>query len=112
MEHLRKYIVVNLQFEAIHDWPDCNIPEVYYLKFKHRHIFHIKCIKEVSHSDRDIEIIKFKHTIQEYLYNSYPRGDLGSMSCEMIAEKLLKKFDLKSCDVLEDGENGAIICQS
>jgi len=32
-----------------------------------------------------------------------------SMSCEMIAEELIKEFDLCRCEVNEDAENGAIL---
>jgi hypothetical protein len=101
-------IIVKLNFAALHNWPDCNIKEVDYLKYPHRHTFFITCKKAVSHNDRDIEIIMLKNSISNHLYKNYAKG-FGSMSCEMIAEMLLKAFDLNYCQVLEDNENGAEI---
>ena len=99
-------IIVKLQVEGLHHWPNCNIEKVNFLKNPHRHIFHITCKKEVSHDDRDIEIIMFKRKIQSYI-NEIWNGDFGSMSCEMIAKNLLNEFGLFYCKVLEDNENGA-----
>lgn len=102
-------IVVNFTIEGLHCWPTCYLAEVDFLKNPHRHLFHICCKKDVSHLDRDIEIIRYKRRISEHLHNKYgsPCCDFGSMSCEMIAEELLRTFSLDYCSVLEDGENGA-----
>lgn len=100
-------IIVNLQFEGIHRWGACPIEEVKYLRDPHRHMFHICCKKAVAHDDRDIEIIQFKHRLQEFLSGEYPHGEMGETSCEMLAKKLLQRFGLSYCSVLEDGENGA-----
>ena len=107
-------IIVNLEIEGIHAWKGCEIQEVFYLKDCHRHIFHITCKKEVYDTDREIEIIKFKHKIKDYLQSKYESEvsnlcDFDEMSCEMIAEELVKTFELCYCSVLEDGENGAEI---
>lgn len=107
-------IITKLQVEGVHNWPDCPIEEVAYLKHPHRHIFHIEARKMVTHADRDIEIIQFGHTIRQYLNDCFQCEtqnllDFGSQSCEMIANDLLQTFALDSCQVLEDGENGAII---
>lgn len=108
----RVNVVVNLQVEGLHQWSECNVPEVMFLRHLHRHIFHIKCKKEVSHGDRDIEIIKLKREITKYLKDTFgrrnhPQCNFGNMSCEMIAIHLAEKFELNYCEVLEDGENGA-----
>ena len=101
-------IIVKIQKEGIHYWKDCDLEEVDYLQYAHRHIFHIVCKKEVNHDDRDIEIIMFKHKIQDYLTEKYGVvAEFGGMSCEMIAKELLNKFELSYCSVLEDNENGA-----
>lgn len=109
-------IIMTLQVEGIHSWPDCHIEEVSFLKHPHRHIFHIVCKKEVNHLDRDIEIIQTKRNIQYYLLSNFGIGhaasegcDFKNLSCEMIATKLFKKFNLNYCSVLEDNENGAEI---
>lgn len=101
-------IVVNLQYEGVHRWPECDIQKVGYLKYPHRHLFHIKAKKAVSHGDREIEVICFKHEITKYLNEIYG-GHFGDKSCEMIAKELVEIFELTECQVLEDGENGAIV---
>ena len=111
---LKTYIIINTQVEGLHNWPACDIKEVEFLKFPHRHIFHICAKKEVDHHDRDIEIIRLKREITSFINNKYGIGhqhaegcDFGSKSCEMLATELVNKFDLDYCSVLEDGENGA-----
>ncbi len=104
---MERFIIVKLQVEGIHQWKDCPIEDVMFLKDKHRHIFHIEVRKKVSHNDRDIEIIMLKRQILSYL-GKQPI-DFGNQSCEMIAEKILKSFDCTYVSVLEDNENGAIL---
>ena len=109
-----KKIVIKLQVEGIHCWPDCPIKEVSYLQNPHRHIFYIRIEREVEHNDRDIEIIEFKHLVTEYLEHlywsfTYDCLDFKTMSCEDIAENLLETFNAQLVEVLEDNENGAII---
>lgn len=104
------YIKVQLKVEGLHRWKDCNIDEVSFLRNTHRHIFYITCKKIVSHKDRDIEIIQFKRSIESYLTSMFGKPcNFSEMSCEMIAEDILQNFKLSSCEVLEDGENGAIV---
>lgn len=112
---MKKYIVVTLQFEGIHCWPSCPIDEVGFLRTPHRHVFHVRAKKEVTHNEREIEIIMFKRSILEFirtdLYLKNSKGelgkiDLGAMSCESMAETICNHFDCKSVQVLEDNENG------
>lgn len=110
----RTQIITRLRVEAIHCWPGCDIPEVDFLKYPHRHVFHIEARKTVSHDDRDIEIIRLGHDIRRMLFDLYfddrlQQHDFGSASCEEIARLILRSFELDSCEVTEDGENGAII---
>ena len=105
-------IQVKLQVEGVHNWPNCDIEEVDFLKHPHRHIFYIECCREVFHDDRDVEFIAFKRTITNYLEKEYSNGkylDFKNKSCEMIAHELLSTFNLDSCYVSEDNENGAIV---
>lgn len=105
-------IVINAIIAGFHNWPEAP-GEVDFLRYRHRHIFHIRCEKVVSHLDRDIEIILFKNSVLKYIEFKYlstgghPSIEFGSMSCEMIATELLNQFQLISCEVLEDNENGA-----
>lgn len=105
-------IIVRLVVDGIHSWPECPIEEVSFLRSPHRHMFHIECVKEVMHDDRDVEIIQLKHEILSYLkakyYSEEKRAHLfGRLSCESIARELLTHFGLNRCSVLEDNENGA-----
>lgn len=107
-------IIINLRIEGCHNWPDAKklFPEVDFLSDRHRHIFHICCKKEVLHNDRDIEIIIFKRNIEDWLKSNFYDfntrcHEFKNMSCEMICEKLITRFDLCYCSVLEDGENGS-----
>ena len=121
MEKLKTNIIVNLQVEGYHNWPMAKevFPDVAFLSDRHRHIFHICCKKRVNHDDRDVEIIRFKWEIMNYLLKTYRNPirldqqynflELGSKSCEMLARELLERFDLEYVSVLEDQENGAEI---
>lgn len=80
-------------------------------------MFHITAKKEVTHLDRDIEIIELKRAINSFLENMYAKPNsrtlyFGSKSCEMIASELLSQFNLNYCSVLEDNENGAEVIKS
>ena len=104
---MKTNIIITLQVEGIHCWPECPIEEVSFLRYPHRHIFHITCKKEVKHDDREIEIIQLKRKVLKCLDSLYPKGDFGRASCEEIAKTLFYRFDLQYCKVLEDNENGA-----
>lgn len=107
---LEKQIVVNLRVEGIHQWKQCDLPDVGYLKEKHRHIFHITAKKIVYLNNRQIEVITFKREIDKFLLREFGSPcQFENASCESIAELLLKEFHLSFCSVLEDGENGAEI---
>lgn len=110
----KSVVYSRLKVEGIHNWKNCPIEEVSYLKDDHRHIFEIIAYKEVFHIDRDIEFIQFKHEIKDYLLLQYWNEEkrclyFGSKSCEMIARELIEKFNLCKCEVNEDSENGAIL---
>lgn len=108
---IKSAVVVKLQVEGTHCWPDCPIEDVSFLRNPHRHMFHVKATKEVTHDDRDVEIIMLKRAIEHHLKNGY-NGEFHSMSCEMIARDLIVTFDLLNCEVLEDGENGAYLWET
>lgn len=110
---MKRFIIVKLQFEGIHQWEKCPLEDVGFLKHPHRHIFHVEAKKAVNHNDRDIEIIRFKRMlethIQEKFYENPETLYLGNQSCEMMAEELVREFNCYSVKVLEDNENGAEI---
>lgn len=111
---LKTTIYSRLNVEGLHQWGNCPIDEVLYLKLLHRHNFEIIAYANTTHNDRDIEFIEFKHKIDKYLKDKYFDEiykclNFGNMSCEMIATELIEYFDLVKCEVNEDRENGAIV---
>ena len=110
----KEEVWVTLQAEGIHCWADCPFEEVAYLRSPHRHVFHIKAHKKVTHSDRDVEFIMLKHEMEQYLWDMFfdkklKLHNFRTYSCEWIAHNLITRFDLSRCEVSEDNENGAII---
>ena len=111
---MKTTIVCKLQVEGIHQWSKCPYDDVKFLKDPHRHIFHIECEKKVNHDDRDVEFIRFKREILDYLHDKYADGEcckFGDMSCEMIAKELVQEYDLEKCAVFEDNENDSVVYQ-
>ena len=112
---IKKFAVVRFQFEALHNWPEPKNDEKY-LAHPHRHIFHCELQVEQFHNERDVEYIELKRAYSKAFSNADGLLDLGSKSCESIAEDLLKDLvektdnarDIK-VSVFEDGENGAHI---
>lgn len=111
---MKKSIEVRIDIEGLHCWDDCNLPNVQYLQYPHRHTFQVACMLEVGHSNRETEFIDFKHKIRSYIQEkwydaTYNCCNFGSMSCEHIAENLLVQFNLDKCSVSEDGEFFGIV---
>ena len=109
---MKTNVIAKIEIEGLHNWPAAQgvFPEVGFLANMHRHKWFITAKKKVNHDDRDVEFIMFKRTILKYLKDKYEDDEclkFESMSCEMIAKELLEKFDLVSCKVFEDNENGA-----
>jgi hypothetical protein len=107
-------IFCKLVVEGVHNWSTCDQEEVMYLKYPHRHLFHIKCYAEVTHDDREKEFIMIKHRVREFFDSNYPKENnlinFQSRSCEMIAKEILDHFPyIVKVEVSEDDENGVIV---
>ena len=107
---IRKQVICCLDVQGFHCWPeapDC----LQYLANRHRHIFRIRVLFDVHDSNREIELITKQNEITGFLLYEYGIGDgscdFGSMSCEHIAERILKEFGASEVEVLEDGFGGA-----
>jgi hypothetical protein len=109
---LEKTITIKTSFEGIHAYPDAP-KEVAYLKYPHRHVFHVTIEISVFHNDREIEFVMFKHEVENMIRSL--GDDLNYQSCEMLAEKFLDMVILlrprRSCkvSVFEDNENGSTV---
>jgi len=98
---------IQTSFEGFHRWKDS--PEgVEFLRDYHRHIFRVKLGVEAKHDDRDIEFFQLKRDVERYIKEHY-QGEYFGDSCEMIAMKLLARFNADFVEVSEDGENGATV---
>lgn len=101
-----RYIVIKTEFEAIHCWPDCPFDDVDFLRYPHRHVFHVTVKWKVQHDDRDKEFIMMKRQVEQYL--KILGNNIGSLSCEQLADKIHWVFpDSTFVSVFEDNENGA-----
>lgn len=105
------WAVISTSFEGIHQYPDAP-NDVSFLKYPHRHIFHVKISIEQFHNDRDVEFILFKRFINKVIANKkFPK----SVSCEMMSDfifkKILKKYPDRRTriEISEDLENGSLI---
>lgn len=98
------------KLQGFHFYPDAP-DDVRYLSNVHRHIFVVKARAQVSHNEREIEIITEQNVIEDKLVKKYGRPCMfGSMSCESIAEWLLNELpELSYVEVLEDGYGGAAL---
>lgn len=119
------FVIVRSHFSAIHCWPMCPFEEVSFLKHPHRHIFHVEVKCRIDHEDRNLEFFMVKNRLNIILTELFEGRDLGSLSCEMMAQAITKNLDkalckmtsipfnsekpfyVKSVSVFEDGENGA-----
>lgn len=103
---MNKSIVIRTQFGAFHCWPEAP-EEVSFLRNPHRHVFFIVVKWGVNHNDRDKEFLMLKKQVDNFIYNSFGKGNLGRMSCEDIADKIHDAFpDSSFVSVFEDNENG------
>ena len=107
-------VEVKLHFEATHNWPVAE-GAIEFLKYPHRHIFHVIGRKVVSHMDREVEFFQLANRIRFAWRVAFEFDEglgmwiLNSTSCETIAHNLLVQAGLDYCAVYEDGENGAIV---
>lgn len=105
---MKRQVITYNQIEGFHQYPDA--PEFCkYLEARHRHLFVIRCRFDVTHNEREIEINEMQKRINDYLSLKYGNPcDFGDMSCESIAEDLLRYYPgMISAEVLEDGYGGA-----
>jgi len=105
-------IYVTTSFVGYHNWPDAPI-EVEFLRTTHRHLFKVLAELEVRHQDRDLEFFLVKRALECYLKRDFHEKNLGSDSCETIAQEIAEFLHSRYSDrvrmveVSEDGENGA-----
>jgi hypothetical protein len=100
-----------LVVDGWHRWPDA--PERQeFLRIMHRHQFHITGTAKATHENRSVECFDIADAMRVALEQwriadgSY---DFGDRSCEHIASHLVRTLHLHSCEVREDGLQGATV---
>lgn len=107
---MKREVITYNEIQGFHYYPTAP-SSVGYLSNVHRHIFVVRCKAEVSHNEREIEIITQQDKIEQTLKKDfgYP-CEFGAMSCESIAQHLLERMpELNYVEVLEDGYGGAAL---
>lgn len=105
---MKREVITYNAIEGFHRYPDapgfCD-----FLGKRHRHVFVIRCRFEVTHNEREIEIIEQQRKIDNAIGIRFGKpAEFGDLSCESIAEFLIDSFDnIVEVEVLEDGYGGA-----
>lgn len=108
MSEIEIRVVAQTRFVGFHKWPDAPA-EVSFLKNFHRHEFHVRAEKVVSHEYRDVEFTLLKRSLEQTIHSKNIEDRVSVWSCETWARHLLEELDLDKVEVFEDGENGAIV---
>ena len=105
---------ITTRFRATHQWKQCDIEEVMFLKNEHHHEFRVEVLIEQRHGDRDVEYIAFQRYLDRIIQQMLEDLD-SNRSCEHMASYLNDKIsgDYKnrwaSVEVTEDGYYGAVV---
>jgi len=78
-------------------------------------MFYVTATKPVNHNDREIEIIALKRDMQQWCEENFGSKTpelCHGQSCEQMANTLMEQFELETCSLLEDNENGAFVQRS
>jgi|TARA_Y100000310_G_C20577076_1_gene760982 hypothetical protein len=104
---MKKLVVIDFDIEGFHYYPKAP-KEVSFLSAEHRHLFQVKAGWLIKNSNRELEIFIQTDKVMNWLRSKYGNPcKFESMSCEMIAEDILKNFNCYFVEVLEDGQGGA-----
>jgi hypothetical protein len=108
------YAVAQFKFEGAHVAP--HAPAAISCETcDHFHTFHVRALMKIRHSERDIwpQVLRanmlewIKDYFREHVLGPFP--NLEQMTCAALARQLLIRFNLEECEVLEDGQAGAIL---
>jgi hypothetical protein len=107
-----KTVYCTVQWSGIHHWSGAP-PVVDFLQHPHRHEFEAEVHVSVRHDDRDVEFIMLKREV-EGIAKEWLSGYQAETSCEQMCHRIAfllfsRGYSVKSVEVSEDGENGALI---
>ena len=92
---LKQFVEIKTDFEATHNWPECNIEEVEFLKNEHRHKIYID-VAVMTSSDRQVEFFMLKMMVDdliEKLYGTERIKSLGRKSMEEICSNIIEGIE-------------------
>lgn len=106
---MKREIIVSTRITGLHYWAEAP-EEVEFLRFPHRHVFHVKVGIPVLHNDREREFFIEQGKLEAALSDHWSNNPDNVGSCEMICEAILNTLThVRWVQVEEDGENGARI---
>jgi len=123
----RVVLRVTYRFAGIHRWPTAPDGDTAFLRYPHRHIFHVTLGVVVAGLNRELEFLQLQERLRvaisavgsfSPIHVDVTPGvtyvDLDDLSCEMLATRLFTEFttsgyEVTFVEVSEDGENGARI---
>lgn len=110
MKQMKIQVITNIDIEGFHRWADAP-DKVDFLRFRHRHLFNIKCYFNVENPDRELEIFMLEWKLKDYINNKWGSpAEFDGMSCEMIATDILNNFNAcEKVQVLEDNKGGGVV---
>ena len=112
---MRTELIIGFTVDGFHCWPDA--PDKYIeFRTRHRHLFKITCFVPTSEGEynnptrREIEFWEHTRTIQEWIKTRFGSpAEFSSLSCEGIADTLLRAFHCTKVFVGEEDNLGAIV---
>lgn len=91
---IKQFIKIITDFQAIHNWPECPISAVDFLRHPHRHKIIITVQIETT-KDRQLEFFMFKELIDKIIIDLFgieSTKQLGRMSMEELSRKILNEL--------------------
>lgn len=103
---------VKTSFRAFHRWEHAP-PDVDFLCYWHRHVFHVQVCVSVTDMDREVEFFTLQKKMDEFLALMY-EGKRVPDSCETMASRLCNAvahwgYKVTQVTISEDNENGATV---
>lgn len=97
---MKSQVIIQFEVEGFHHYPEAP-SEVSFLSSSHRHTFVVRAGCKVSHLNRQKEIFILRDELKQTLIDMYGSPcQFGSMSCEMIAEHLLRSDPARQNDLI------------
>jgi len=100
---IKQYVEIKTDFEAIHNWPECPIKDVSFLKHPHRHKIYTT-VRISTSEDRQIEFFMLKKEVDEIIDELYTNERL-----KYLGRKSMEEICLDIINVLKNRYN-TFIC--